>query len=159
MASAAAKLGFKCVAYLNTGTFGTPTWTAVLCMSDWKSNFKWDQGDAATRESRLKLTLKTMADLEITGKLRNSNSGDTSYTTIAAAALTDNTLDMMILNGTNTTNGVSGFRCSFQLYDNSQDQGLAAVLFDEVMLKPAPNTDSNFSSVLVATGAAAFTAI
>lgn len=159
MASAAAKLGLKCVAYLNSASYATPTWTAVVAVSDWKVSAPWDEGDASTRESRLKLALKTLLGLEISGKLRNSNSGDNNYTTIMAALVTDAQLDMMILNGNENTNGVSGFRASFQVFDGSEDQGLGAVVFDEIKLKPTPNADSNYNSVLVTAGAAVFTAI
>jgi hypothetical protein len=158
MSSAAAKLGLKCKLYLNTGTYGSPTWSAVNCVSDFTLSAKWDAGEASTRESRMKLWLKTMLDLGFQAKLRNSNSGDTSYTTIAAALLTDATVDLLVLNADDTTNGAWGFRAACQVHSGNEDQGLGAVVFDDIEFKPAPNTDGNYSSALVANGAAVFTA-
>lgn len=157
--AAGAKLGLSCKAYLNVGNYGTPNWSAITCISDWKVSAKWDEGDASTRESRLKLALKTLAGVEVSGKMRSSNSGDTNYTTIKTALMADTQLDVMILDGTSTTNGVTGFRFACQVFDGSQDQGLGQVVFDEVMLKPVPNTDGNYNTVLVTAGAAAFTAV
>lgn len=154
-----AKIGILAVAYLNTNSYATPTWLAITSISDWKVGAKWDEGDASTRLSRLKLALKTQLGLEISGKLRSANSGDASYSTILAALVTDAQLDMMILNGPSATNGVSGFRADFQVFDGSEDQGLSAVVFDEVTLRPSPNTDGNYNSVLVASSAPVFTAI
>lgn len=156
--AAGAKLGLKCKLYLNTASFGSPTWTAVACVSDFALNAKWDAGEASTRESRMKLWLKTLLDLGFTGKLRASDTGDTSYTTISAALLTDAALDIMVLNGDKTTTGVWGFRAACQVHSANEDQGLGAVVFDDIEFKPAPNTDGNYSSALVTAGAPVFTA-
>lgn len=158
MSTPAAKLGLKCKLYLNGGTFGSPTWAAVNCISDFSLAAKWDAGEASTRESRMKLWLKTMLDLGFSGKLRSSNINDTSYTTIAAALLTDATLDILVLNGDKVDTGAWGFRCGVQVHSANEDQGLGAVVFDEIEFKPAPNTDGNYSSALVTAGAAVFTA-
>jgi hypothetical protein len=154
-----AKIGILAVAYLNTGSYSTPTWVAVTSISDWKVGAKWDEGEASTRLSRMKLAIKTMVGIEISGKLRAANSGDATYTTIRAALVTDAQLDMMILDGPSGTNGVNGFRADFQVFDGSQDQGLNAVVFDEVTFKPSPNTDGNYNSVLVSGSAPVFTAM
>lgn len=159
MPSAGAKLGLKAVVYINTATFGSPTWSAVNSVSDLKLSAKWDEAEAATRESRVKLALKTMFGLEVSGKLRDSNSGDTNFLTVIAALLTDAQLDMMILDGGMAVNGVKGFRMAWQVFQGDQDQGLGAVIQNEVSFKPTPNADGNYSTVLVTTGAPVFLAI
>lgn len=153
------KIGISAVTYLNVGNFGTPNWSAVTCISEWSLNVKWDSADASTRGSRAKQYLKTMVDLEVSGKVRSVNSGDTNYAALLAAAVNDTLVDVLVLNGDKTTNGVSGFRFAAQVFDASEDQGLGSVIFDAITLKPAPNTDGNTSSALVATGAPVFTAL
>ncbi len=153
-----AKLGLKCSLLLNTASFASPTWAAVTCISDFAMNAKWDAGEASTRASRMKLWLKTMLDLGFSGKLRASDTGDTSYTTIAAALLTDATVDILVLNGTQTQTGSWGFRAACQVHSANEDQGLGAVVFDDVEFRPAPNADGNHSSALVTAGAPVFTA-
>ncbi len=159
MASAAAKLGVQCSLYLNTATFGSPTWTKIICVSDFTVTVKWDSAEASTRESRMKLFLKTMMEVGFAGKLRTSDSGDANFTTIYAALLTDETLDILVLNGDKATTGVTGFRASCQLHQANEDQGLGAVVFEDIEFKPAPNTDGNFASALVTAGAPVFTAV
>jgi hypothetical protein len=155
---ASARLGIKSGAYLNSGSYGSPTWTLVTCISDLSVKPAWKEADGSTRASRLELSVKTMLGLQITGKIR-ADSGDTNWTSIMAALLSDSPLDMMILNGLSTVNGTIGYRCDFQLYDASEDQGLNAVVFDDIMLKPTVSANSNYQTVLVTTGAPVFTAI
>lgn len=152
-----AKLGLKCTMSLNGGSFASPTWTEVKCVSDFALKAAWDKGEANSRETRIKLALKTMLDLGFTGKLRSTNSGDTNYATIYAALLTDTALDLMILNGPSTQNGVTGFRVSCQVFSANEDQGLGVVVYDEIEFAPTPNADGNYSSVLVTSGSPVFT--
>lgn len=159
MSTPTAKLGLKCKAYRNTNTFASPTWSAINCISDFQVAPKWDEAEASSRETRLKLALKTLLGLEITGKLRASDANDANYTAIVAAITGDQQLDLMILNGASTTDGVTGFRASFQLFDATEDQGLGSVVYDQVVLKPSPNTDGNYFTVLVGSGAPAYNAI
>ena len=153
-----ARLGINSAAYLNTGTFGSPTWTLITCISDWSVKPTWKEADGSTRGSRLELSVKTMLGLQISGKIR-ADSGDTNWVTIMAALLSDSPLDILILNGLKTVNGSIGYRCDFQMYDGSEDQGLNAVVFDDIMLKPTVSANSNYSTVLVTAGAPVFTAI
>lgn len=100
-----------------------------------------------------------MLALEITGKLRSSNTGDTTYTTLKTAFVSDATVDLMILDAAKDQTGATGFRAAFQLFDASQDQGLSVgAVYDEVTFKPAPNTDGNYTTVLITGGAPVFTA-
>lgn len=158
MPSPVAKLGIKCKALRNTASYASPTWSPINCISEFSVEAAWDEGEANSRETRIKLAMKTMLALGFTGKLRASNVNDANYTVIIAALLTDTALDLMILNGDETTNGVTGFRVSCQVFSANEDQGTGVVVYDEVRFKPTPNADSNYSSVLVASGAAAFTA-
>jgi hypothetical protein len=158
MPSPAAKLGIKCKFYRNTASYASPTWVAVTCISDASLEAAWDEGEANTRETRIKLAMKTMLALGFTAKLRASDVNDAAYTAIIAALLTDASLDLMILNGLETTTGVTGFRVACQVFSANEDQGLGAVVYDEVRFKPTPNVDSNYSSVLVTAGAAVYTA-
>lgn len=152
-----AKLGLKCTMSLNGGSFASPTWTEVKSVSDFALKAAWDKGEANSRETRIKLALKTMLDLGFTGKLRSANSNDASYATIYAALLTDAMLDLMILNGPASQNGVTGFRVSCQVFSANEDQGLGVVVYDEIEFAPCPNADGNYSSVLVTGGAPVFT--
>jgi hypothetical protein len=159
MSAPGTKPGFACVAYLNTNTYASPSWSPITAISDFNVAPKFDAADAPSRISRIKLTIKTLMALEIGGKLKASDVNDANYTTIRAALITDVALDLMILNGSSSTNGATGFRCGFQVHDATEDQGLGVQVYDDVVFKPCPNTDGNYNSVLVATGAPVFTAL
>lgn len=151
------KLGISAVLYRNTASYGTPTWTAVTCVSDLAINPAWDEADGSTRGSRVKASAKTLLGLEITGKLK-VDGADEGYAAIADALLSDTPLDLMILDGGSTTNDVRGWRADFHVFSASQDQAMANVLFDDIVLKPAVSANPT-KSVVVASGAPVFSAI
>ena len=156
--SAAAKIAIKAKLYRNTGTYGSPTWTELTCISDCSLEAAWDEGEASTRETRMKLALKTMLALGVTCKLRASDSGDAGYTAIIAASVADTQIDILILNGSSTSSSATGFRFTSQVFSANEDQGLGQVVFDEVKFKPTPNSDGNYNSALVTAGSPVFTA-
>lgn len=155
--AATVQLGILAKLYLNTGTYGTPTWAAVSLVGDLTVNAKWDVVEVLTRASRMKLKVKTMLDAGVSGKMLNSLD-DTSYTTIANALNADTTLDFLALTAGNTTNGARGYRFDAQVTNGTQDQGTGAAIFDDFELIPVPSANAP-KSVLVASGAPVYTAI
>lgn len=152
-----AKLGINAVVYHNSGTYGTPVWDVISCVSDLAVNPAWDEADGSSRGSRVKASAKTQLGLEITGKLKVSDT-DAGYEVFADALLSDEALDLMILNGDKTANGVRGWRGDFQVFSAVQDQAMANVLYDDIVLKPTVS-DNPVKSVLVAAGAPTFGSI
>jgi len=152
-----AKTGIKCKLYLNTATYGSPTWVAIDFISDLAVNAVWDEAEGNIRGERVKSVAKTLLSLEITGKIRASDT-DTNYATIIGAALSDSTLDLMVLNGADDVNGTRGYRADFVVLGASEDQSLGAVIFDDITLKPAISTNA-VKSVLVTAGAPVFSSI
>ncbi|HYH63269.1 MAG TPA: hypothetical protein VD866_01080 [Urbifossiella sp.] len=157
MSTPNALLGILAKVYLNGASFGSPTWTAVSLIGDLKVPAKWDINEVLTRASRLKLKVKTMLDVDITGTLKTDLT-DAAYTALYAAMLSDDVVDVMCLTGANTVNGVRGWRFEAQVVNMSQDQGPGAVIFDEFGLIPTPTANPP-KSVAVASGAAVFTSI
>jgi len=155
--STGVSLGRDAKLYLNTGTFGSPTWAAIDQISDLTVTAEWDEVDASTRESKMKLKAKTLLGAEVGGKLK-AVPGNTNLGTIVAALFSDAVVDIMVLNGTSSTNGCYGFRYECQVHAANEDQGLGAAIFDDIKFKPYPTTNAK-QSVLVTTGAPVFTAI
>ncbi len=151
------KLGILSKVYRNTGTWGAPVWNEVTRISDLSVKPTWDKGDAGTRASRVKKSAKTMLGLTITGKIQVSDS-DTHYQNFWDAAHTDGTMDLLILNGPMTTNGVRGYRAEWQCFDASEDQAMGNVLYMDFELEPAP-TDNEPKKVKVTGGAPQYTDI
>lgn len=151
------RLGRDAIFYLNTASFGSPTWAAIPQVSDLNVTAEWDETEASTRESKMKLKAKTLLGAEVGGKLKNVK-GDTNLDTIIDALFTDSVVDIMVLNGAKDTDGARGFRFECQVHSANEDQGLGVAIFDEVKFKPYPTANAK-QSVKVVTGAPVFTAI
>jgi hypothetical protein len=154
--TAVSKPGPLCKAYLNTGSFGTPVWVEVKCLDSFKLNFQWDKGEIKSRASRVKRSAKSLVGINWDGSLVSGVDAD-NLATLLAATLDDTVLDMMILDGDKSADGVRGFRGDMILTQANEDQGTGvANVTPEVVVEPAL-TDNPFQSVLVTTGAPAFT--
>lgn len=151
-----AKLAIKCATYVNSGNFASPTWSEVTCIENWSVNPGWQNAEIKSRATRMILNAKTLMGLTVTGRVLASDSGDANYTAIIAALVNDDTLDVMVLNGSNTTNGVTGYRFEAQVHGGTEDQNPDVVVYDEIELRPA-FTGNNPQSVVVTSGAPVYT--
>lgn len=153
-----ASLGRNAKAYLNTGTHGVPTWAEIPQVSDLTAAGAWDTAEASTRESAVKMAVKTLVDLSVSGKLKFV-AGDTNQATIIEAFYNPaTTIDVMILNGASNTNGTYGVRYDCQVTSKDEDQGLGVAIFDGFKLMPTPSANLP-SWVKVTAGAPVFTTL
>jgi len=151
------KLGILSKIYRNTGSHGGPNWSEIDKVSDIAVKPTWKEGDGSTRSSRVEKMAKTMLALEITGKIRVSNT-DANYIALWQAAHTDDVVDLLVLNGPMNENGVRGYRADFQVFSAPEDQAMNIVLFMDFTLKPAPS-DNEPQKVVVSGGAPGYTDI
>lgn len=149
-------LGILSNLYVNSGTYGSPTWDPVKLVGDLSIPQKWDAPEILIRQSRMKFKAKTALGVGITGKLLASYT-DAQYLLILAALTTDDVLDVMTLTGADDANGATGWRFDAQVHDASQDQGAANVLWSDFELAPAL-TSNTPKSVTVTGAAPVFTA-
>jgi hypothetical protein len=143
------KLGIKCKAYYNSASYGSPTWVEVDSIVDLTATVAWETAAAAARANRVNVMMKTALNLSFSGMLRNDASTDAAK--ILELLLTDASLDMLILDGPNNTNGVEGFRCDIQVMEGSEDQGRGTVLMRSISLMPTPSANA-IRHVKIATG-------
>ncbi len=156
--STAAYLGRNAKLYLNTGSYGSPTWLEIANISDLTLNRAWDEAETNSRESAMKMILKTLLDGGISGKMKFTI-GDSGTTTIIDALNSPTTtLDVMCLNGPQTTNGVYGLRYPCQVTQGNEDQGLGVALYEDITFKPTPTTNPP-CTVKVSGGAPVFTVV
>jgi hypothetical protein len=139
-ASAGAHISVKGTLNLNTGTFGSPTWAAVGLASDMTIDPKWDSGEASIRGSRLKQYMKTMLELGFKAKVR-VDYADTNFATLFQAAMTDNIVNALVIDGKMTDVGAFGFWVDFQIFSNTEDLPLNGVNFMEFEFKPTPSVN------------------
>jgi hypothetical protein len=146
----ATPIGLNAKAYRNTGNYNTPTWSEITLISDLTVNPTWEEADASARESRVKQTVKTMINVEITGRLKKKP-GDTNYEAIMNAALSDDALDMLVLDDTNTTNNARGWRMDAQIFSVSEDQSMSNYMYEDIRILPSITTNP-VKAVLVTGG-------
>ena len=131
------RLGIRSNLWINSGTENTPAWNLLDLISDCNVNAPWDEGDASSRQSRVKMSEPTMLGLEITGKVRVKNSElNAAYLLMMAANRDDSPIDVLVLNGQMTENGVDGFRAYMKVFNWGEDQSLGVVLYKDFTLKP-----------------------
>lgn len=148
--------GITCKFYRNTASYGTPTWAEVHEVSDWKENLDWQKAAAGSRLTRVGQSVKTQLDLSWTGTLKDD--GGTNAEAIKDALLTDQVLDVLILNGPITENGVRGYRTDVQVFSGSNSQGLTEVVYPEIMIAPTPSANAP-KAVKITSGAPTYSPI
>jgi len=139
-AVAGAKPAIAGVVYRNTGTYGSPTWTAQPLVKDVTPSTGWDMSDASVRGTRAKLYLKTQIDLGFQIMMR-ADDADADYAAWVDAAVSPATkLDLLILDGPITAEGARGTRGEFVVSIPSQAQAIGDVVYTTFEVKPAPGT-------------------
>lgn len=150
------KIAIKAHLCRNTATYGSPTWANCTSVLDAAKNLAWDKGDASSRASRIKLYAKTMAELEVTAKVKICDGAD--YAALYSASLLDTALDMLVLDGPHTVQGSQGVRAHFQVFTANQDQTATNVLYDEFSLSPTPADNLPMYALVGEGGAITYTA-
>ena len=127
------KAGIAGVAYRNTGTYGSPTWTAAPIVADVQFALPWDFGDGSSRVTRAKLYGKTQVDASV------------SPTAV---------LDMLILDGPVTKEGARGVRAHFLFSLAGQPQGRGDGVYTTFDLKFGVSSEGVPSAVIVGASSA-----
>lgn len=145
----ATPIGILSKLYYNTGTYGSPTWTEVTAIGDLAINPVWEEADISTRGSRVRSMKKTIMAIEITGTLKKVP-GNSVYADFVDALMSDDLVDILVLDGASTANDTRGYRMDVQVFSGNDDQSLAGGGFLELTLKP--NQDTNPVKAVLVTG-------
>jgi hypothetical protein len=152
------KTGLKCKLYRNSANYASPTWVETTIVGDLSVTAAWDWATAPTRESAIITGARTTLPLSAKGKMRCADT-DANYIAFDDAFHNSSAVvDLMILNGDQNTNGVTGFRCEFEVVDWGEDQALANALMKDFEVRPSA-TGNLPKRAKVASGAVAFTNI
>lgn len=141
-AASAVKLGINAKIYRNTGTYGSPTWTAIDLTRDAQMNLPWDFGDASARATKVKLYAPTQIDFAISCVVR-ADDADAGYNALWDAAVGADALDLLILDGPITVEGTRGVRAHFTPSLTGMSQGAGDVEYGNFDLKAAYSSDGN----------------
>jgi len=136
-ATSAVQPGILAKVYRNTGSYGSPTWTAVTLARNVASAAKWNRGDASIKATRAVLQEKTQVAITGTIEVR-ADPADASYSAMFAAAMGDSTsaIDLMIIGGPITQEGVVGVRGVMNL-DFEDNHAINEVVYTTFAYDPA----------------------
>lgn len=133
-----ADTGINCKAYYNSGSYGSPTWVELSCIDELQENSKTMTADANSRASFIRLKVGVDGDLSWTGTIKRD--GSAAHLVVYRAMKAKTSLDMLILDGPVTTNGVMGHRADCLIIDTSNNQNRTERLYDSIEIVP---TESN----------------
>ena len=143
----------------NTGNWNTPTWSEIEIVADLTPEDGWDAAEIKTRQSPVKFGAKTMIGLGFTVRVLCDDT-DAGYTAMLTAYRAKSaTMDCVVLDGSNTTNGSFGQRAMFQVTGGSQPQPVDDVLYREFKFVPYPDPTNRPQFAEVVNGTLTFTTI
>jgi hypothetical protein len=143
-----AKLGIDSKIYRNTGNWASPVWVEIDLVSDFTINASWNKASYTTRRSRVEVSKKTTLNLTVSGKIR-ADDDDDGFHYLYDGFLSEDPVDLLILNGPNDQDDVYGWRCEWYVDQANEDQGLQTVLFEDFTLTPADEENSPQSVLIV----------
>jgi hypothetical protein len=157
MAASGVLLGILAKLYLNSGTYGSPTWAEVKLVGDMTVNQARNTATVVTRASLMEYEAATTFKVSLSGKLR-ADLTDTQYLAIMAAFAAGSVINVMALSGDKTANGAQGWMFDCQVKQMNEDQAAGNAIFDDFELVPYPSANPA-QHALVTTGAPVFTAV
>ncbi len=97
------RFGASAILYYNTGTFGTPTWTAITNVGDLELDIDFEEAEASTRGAGM-ATEPTLQHFEIGFEMLEDMS-DSVFVALKAAFLAKTLKDFFVCSGVYTNSG------------------------------------------------------
>lgn len=145
--------------YRSAGNFSAPTWTEITAMRDVARNDSWDTVEAPDRSSTVKSMAKTLRDIGVTASMKKKLNDSTVNAVITAMESDTSNIDIMVLDGSNATNGARGVRYEAIVTQANEDQGIQNALYLDLAFAPDAFSDNRYQSVMVTAGSPVFTNI
>jgi len=128
--------------YYNTGTYASPTWTEISNVKDVTLNLEKDEIDVTTRASGgFKERADGLIDASIGFQILWNNS-DTAFTALQDGFFNKTAVEMLVLDGPQTTTGSEGLRATCMVKSFTRSEPLGGALMADVNLLPVKNSDA-----------------
>lgn len=125
-------IGLNCKLYINTGSRGSPTWTAVKTARDLKSNDTRKKGDSSSRESGFASATIGQREVAISGELLYKPA-ETGYAALKTAYEAGTIADIFLCDAPGGV-GATGKRGDFYITDFSRTEPLNDSLVTSIAL-------------------------
>lgn len=127
-------IGLDCVVQRNTGTYASPTWSAITTISEVTVSAERGKADVSTRGSGgWKMEKGTLKSLSLEFDIKDKN-GDTEFNAIREAYLNGTQLDLAVTDLPIATSGAEGFRAYFEVESISRKEPLEDAVVYSVKL-------------------------
>lgn len=147
MATVGAQAGLKMIAYRNTGTYGTPVWTAVTTVRDLNLNITKSMADGSARLSTWKGNLPTLKDASLEYEILRTRLL-TDHDALRDSFLNDTVIDMALADQAIATSGTEYMRADWLMAEFSRKEPLGGPV--TVAIKQVPyvlNNQPGFTAV------------
>lgn len=142
-------LGINAKVYRNTGTYGSPTWTAISLVRDVQDASTFQEADASSRATKAVLTKKTMTQIQHDLVVR-ADASDAGYQALWDASQDGTVIDVLILDNAITVEGSLGYRYHAEVFKTGQNQDASGVIYTNFTLKPGYSSDGVPSKIEMA---------
>lgn len=152
--------GINCGLYLNSGSYGSPTWVDQTLAKSAKRGGGWDFAGAMWRETPVKLYAKSLVEINYQVLMRADPASTIFAAWVDAHWSRTTVLDLMILNSKITTEGARGVRGEFLISISDEAHEIEGIVYTTFDLKPT-YTANGFPKSVVMGGSSvpAFSAI
>lgn len=141
--------GLDCKVYRNSATYGSPTWALVNPVIEVTANLTNTAFDASNRDSNYRLQLPSLTELSFDIRM-HKDKDDTDFAALETAAQARTTVDLLILDGLQTSAASDGWRIQGFFTTWNESQPLEDAVTVDATFVPAATANA----VAVATGTA-----
>lgn len=139
--------GIDCKVYRNSGTYGSPTWSLVNPVIEVTVNLENSAFDASNRDSNYRLQLPALTDISVDLRM-HKDKADADFEALEDAAQGRTTIDLLILDGVQTSGDSDGWRIQGFFTSWNESQPLEDAVTVDATFVPAATANA----VAVTTG-------
>lgn len=125
----------------NTGTYGTPTWTAVANVRDLTGTDNKAEGDASIRGVTVAMKEPCLREIDFSFEMVHDPL-DPDYIAFQTAYLASSSIEIAMADGPIATVGTSYFRYTCKVFDWSRSENLNDIAKRNITLKPCWTTNA-----------------
>jgi len=134
--------GQECFAYRNTGSYSSPTWTAIPKAKDVSISLSAGEVETNSRGSSWKLSRQGLKELSISMGYATKQGTDAVFDALRAAFFNGTDVEFLFLDGAATETGAQGIRAFCQIFSNTINEGLEDARTADFEMKPCYHEES-----------------
>lgn len=140
--STATRIALNAKLYVNTGSYGAPTWTEIDNVRDLALNLEMDEGDSSIRAGGgFALYEPTLNKVSLDFNMNEDTADTNGWVMVNTAYFARTAKELLVLDRTSAT-GAQGLRVTGKFFKFAQSQKLNDVQTTDVNFKPALNANA-----------------